>query len=154
MKGYVMKKLLALILTFVCTLSLFAAEPEFMQNAIKKAKAENKTVMVVFSGMEWCGPCKAFSRDVLKKDTFKTFAKKDLILIDIDTKTDGSVSVTVDGSEVKSTPKESAELSKKYEVEGVPTIILLDGRGVKIGMHVGSGISAQKFIKFVKDSRK
>ena len=42
--------------------------------AQKTAKAENKLILLNFSGSDWCGPCIQLKKEVFESETFKTFA--------------------------------------------------------------------------------
>ena len=52
--------------------------------ASKKARAENKFVFVEFTGSDWCPPCKKLKANVLDTPAFEEFAKKKLVLLEVD----------------------------------------------------------------------
>jgi len=91
---------------------------ENLDKALEKAKAENKPVLVEFTGSDWCPPCKMMRKNVFSKKAFVTAASKKWILVEIDMP--------------KKNPalaKKNQPLAKKFKIEGVPTVILLDKNG-------------------------
>lgn len=52
--------------------------------ALAKAKAEHKKVYVLSTGSDWCGWCIKLRNNVLTKPKFKAFAKKNLVLLYLD----------------------------------------------------------------------
>lgn len=86
--------------------------------ALEIAKKEKKAVMLEFTGSDWCPPCIMMSKKVFSKDEFFKAASKNYILVHVDfPKSDEALS------------KKNEPLLEKYNVEGYPTIILLDSEG-------------------------
>ena len=52
--------------------------------ALAKAAAEHKKVYVLSTGSDWCGWCIKLRNDVLTNPQFRTFAKKNLVLLYLD----------------------------------------------------------------------
>lgn len=142
-----MKKLIAIILSgILLSVSAFANKSlNFYGTALKNAEESGKLVMVLFSGLEWCGPCQMFDRAVIKNADFAEYAKANVVLVEIDQKADGSYTVSVDGKKQKPDTYAITKLGNEFGITGVPTaVILKDGR--KVGSHVGCGITAAQFI--------
>ena len=84
------KVILAIFAAFCCAVSSYAADscPKGwtldIDAALKQAKAENKKVLLLFTGSDWCGWCIKLKREVLEKNEFKKFAKKNLVLVYFD----------------------------------------------------------------------
>jgi len=90
-----------------------------------KAKAENKLVMMDFTGSDWCGWCIKLNKEVFSKPEFAEYAKKNLVLVEVDFPRAKKQSETLQ--------KTNQELQKKYSIEGYPTIIVLNGQGKQVG---------------------
>lgn len=93
--------------------------------ALKQAKAENKDVLIDFTGSDWCGWCIKLSDEILDKPAFKDYAKENLILVYID--------FPKSKEQSKELVAQNKELAKKFGVRGFPTLIILDSDGDKIG---------------------
>ena len=52
--------------------------------ALAKAAAEHKKVYVLSTGSDWCGWCIKLRNDVLTTSQFRSFAKKNLVLLYLD----------------------------------------------------------------------
>ncbi|MDG1833377.1 MAG: thioredoxin family protein, partial [Verrucomicrobiota bacterium] len=81
-----MKKLIALTTMFALSLSLTAGEGWLtnIEKAKEVAKKEGKAVLVEFTGSDWCPPCKALKKNVFNSNEFKAYAKKHLVLVELD----------------------------------------------------------------------
>jgi len=122
-----MKKLTLCLLTCFAVLQLKAAEAWLtdLPTAQAQAKAEKKLVMMDFTGSDWCGWCIKLHKEVFSKPEFEEYAKKNLVLVEIDFPNRKPQTAAL--------KKANQALQTKYQVEGYPTIIVLDGDGKKIG---------------------
>jgi thioredoxin-related protein len=96
-----------------------------LPKAQAKAKTENKLVMMDFTGSDWCGWCIKLHKEVFSKPEFSEYAKKNLVLVEVDFPRSKEQS-----AELKKT---NQALQGKYKIEGYPTIIVLNGEGKKVG---------------------
>lgn len=89
------------------------------QEALAGAKANKKPILMLFTGSDWCPPCKALYNNILNTDSFKAYAKENLVLLVLDFPRGFSL------------PKEQAdhneEIAEKYGIRAFPTMILLSG---------------------------
>lgn len=121
-----MKKtmLASLLLALTASLST-AAGDEWMTDfeaAKQKAAAENKDLLVDFTGSDWCGWCIKLVDEVFKHDAFKKGVADNFVLVEIDFPQDKS---KLD----EATQKQNEMLKEKYSIQGFPTILLLDDQG-------------------------
>jgi len=115
------------------------------EKAKAQAAKEEKSILMEFTGSDWCPPCKALTANVLSKDVFKTEMPKNFVLLKLDSPRDKS----------KQTPEEIEQykvLSAKYGIQGVPTIFLADAKGRPYYQTVGySGDPADKYVANLKE---
>jgi thioredoxin-related protein len=127
-----------------------AAEGEWLTDFAKaksKAKAENKLILMDFTGSDWCPPCKALHKNVLSQEKFTKFAKDNLVLMEVDFPRSKPQS-----DDLK---KANEALSREYGIEGYPTIILADSTGKTLSKEVGyQGDTPESFILKVQKARK
>ncbi len=123
-----MKKSIIGLFAATALLTASAAELNWLTDAAKaqaQAKTENKLVLLDFTGSDWCGWCIKLNKEVFNTPEFAEYAKKNLVLVEVDFPRRKKLS-----DEQK---QANEALSKKYGVEGFPTLILLDGNGKKLG---------------------
>ncbi len=118
---------LALCLSFA---SLHSARGEadwttdFAQ-ALARAKAEHKRLLLDFTGSDWCGWCKVMEKEIFSQPAFEDYAKKNLILVRLDFPRTKPVS-----EEVR---KQNYSLAQQFGIRGFPTIVMLNGDGKQLG---------------------
>src|SRR5438874_6929764 len=116
-----MKKMLIGMVAGLALLQAGAEELTWMTDvpkAVEKAKAEKKLVMLDFTGSDWCGWCIKLHKEVFSKPEFAEYAKKNLVLVELDFPHGKKQS-----DELK---KANEQLMSKYQVRGFPTIVVLN----------------------------
>jgi len=90
--------------------------------AKKQAADENKSLLVDFTGSDWCGWCIKLNEEVFQHDPFKEGVKDKFVLVELDYPRDKS-------KLSEETQAQNEELRKAYAVQGYPTILLMDAEG-------------------------
>jgi len=85
--------------------------------ALAKARDENKPILVDFY-TDWCGWCKKLDAETYGNETVAAFLNEGFICLKVDA-------------------GEHADLAKRYDVLGYPTILFLSPDGEEIGRIVG-----------------
>src|SRR5215475_7138125 len=85
------------------------------QAAQAKAKAENKLVLLDFTGSDWCIWCQRLKRDVFDKPEFAQFAQSKLVLVEVDFPRHKALP--------EAQLQANARLDKTYDINSFPTII-------------------------------
>ncbi len=143
-----MKKIVfkSLIMMFLFVLGLSCQTDLWSDNfeeTVAKAKAENKYVFLNFSGSDWCSWCIKLDKEVLSQTVFQDYAKKNLILM------------VADFPRYKELPLELAEqnqkLAEKYEIEGYPTVIILDPNSKVAGVTGYQFGGAKQYVDHIKE---
>ena len=97
--------------------------------ALARAKAGNRMVLIDFTGSDWCPWCIKFDEDVLSKAGFAAYAENKLVLVLAD-----FPNHTKQSSALK---QANEELGKQFQVDGYPTLVVLNSSGKEIGRQVG-----------------
>jgi thioredoxin-related protein len=127
-----MKRWLVAFLTLSLLLRAGAEELEWLTDvptALAKAKAENKVVLLDFTGSDWCGWCKKLKAEVFDTPQFAAFAKVNFIMVELDFPHSHPQS-----DELK---QANTALAEKYDVHGFPTVIVLNADGEQLSKDVG-----------------
>ncbi|MBT4691726.1 MAG: thioredoxin family protein [Planctomycetaceae bacterium] len=104
------------------------------------AAKEGKSILMEFTGSDWCQPCKALHKNVLGTDAFKNEITKDFILLVLDNPRDKTLVSDAEQEQYK-------KLSAQYKVTGVPTVFLADAEGKPYHKQVGyGGDPAEKWV--------
>ena len=106
-----------------------AAKPGWLtdyKQAQAEAKANKKLLLVNFTGSDWCGWCIKLDREVFSKPEFEEYAKKNLVLLEVDFPR---------AKELPPAQKvQNQQLAQEYQIEGFPTLVVLDGDGRTVGL--------------------
>ena len=97
-----------------------------LPTAQAKAKAENKMVLLDFTGSDWCPWCIRLDQEIFSQPEFKEYAQTNLVLVKVDFPR---------RTELSTEQRRANEaLAMKYNVEGFPTLVVLDSDGKLIGV--------------------
>lgn len=107
-----------------------------------KAAAENKPLLVDFTGSDWCGWCIKLNKEVFSQQAFKDFAKENLILVELDFPRKKAQSAEL--------AAQNQALAEKYAVRGFPTILILDAKGEVIKQTGYRRGGAEKYIEHLQ----
>lgn len=112
------------LLTSLFAITLFASATQAgdwhtdIDSGLAQAKKENKAVMVEFTGSDWCPPCIKMNKKVFSKSEFTKEAEKNYVLVVIDIP-----------RKDKALTEKNNKVLEAHDVQGVPTIILLNKDG-------------------------
>lgn len=98
-----------------------------LDKAFKQAKAEKKSLLVEFTGSDWCPPCIAMRKNVFSKKEFVDAASKKYILVELD---------FPNGDEALK--KKNEPFAEKYKIDGFPTVILFNSEGKEFSRFYAS----------------
>ena len=121
-------KLTGILAMLALTSTLALAKDGWGENydkGLAQAKADKKLVLLDFTGSDWCGWCIKLDKEVFSQAEFGEYAKKNLVLVELDYPRSKEQS-----KEIKA---QNAKLQGEYKIKGYPTIIVLDSEGKKVG---------------------
>ena len=117
---------------FTIASSLFAGEAGWSTNytkALEQAKAQNKPVLLDFTGSDWCGWCMKMKKETLDKPEFKKYAQQNLVLVEVDFPQMKQQPATV--------KSQNQKLKQEFKVNGYPCFVLVDKEGKELGRQGG-----------------
>jgi thiol:disulfide interchange protein len=88
------------------------------QPAVQRAETENKVVLVDFYA-DWCLWCKKLETTTFNDSKVSSYLSGHVVPVKLDVEGDGE------------------ELSEKYEVDGLPTVVVMTADGTELGRIVG-----------------
>ena len=141
-----MRKPFIALIVFLAAVNVLVAEWQTdYAKALAKAKAENKRVLLDFTGSDWCGPCIELNKKVFSTKEFRAFADKNLVFVEVDYPRGKKQSAEL--------VSQNEKLAKEYGIDekGYPTLVLLDPSGRKIRELNGySGETTDDFISWIE----
>jgi thiol-disulfide isomerase/thioredoxin len=117
-----MRAVLLAALILLVAAPAFAGEHQMSYADALAAAREHDTVVVIDFFADWCGPCKAFDRDLASQESGISEALGAVVFTSIDAEKGDGV-----------------ELAKKYGVTGFPTYAMMTAEGELIESWVGYG---------------
>ena len=119
------------------------------EEAKAKAEKDNKNILLVFSGSDWCGPCMKLDKTVWKSPEFQTEADKNWVIYKADFPKKKANMLSPELTESNN------KLAEKYNKNGsFPLVLLLDKKGKIIGMTGFKNVSSPDYIKLIHSLEK
>ncbi len=117
----------------VCAGAMVAQGTEWLhdlETARAQAKAENKALLLFFTGSDWCGWCVRLHSTVFNTPAFAQYTQDKFILLEID----------MPHNKAKQSPAEQAQnkaLVSKYNITAYPSVLVLTPEQEVIGGFIG-----------------
>lgn len=138
-------KLSLLMISLALSLSTYAQNWVYDFNEAKLlAEQENKQILLVFSGSDWCAPCIKLDRQIWQTKVFKNHAKENLVLLKAD----------FPKRKKNQLPKiqqdKNKALAETYNTKGYfPFVVLLDANGKVINQLGYKNLTPTKYIEAI-----
>lgn len=141
MLGYnerMFKKLMTgVVLAAIATPAFAAVEwMTDLEAAKKKAAAENKALLLDFTGSDWCGWCIRIRKEVFDKPRFEAYVSDKFIPVEIDVPNNPNFDPQL--------RMRNKQLCDRYSIEGFPTVLVTDADGTVAGGFVGGIVDPAK----------
>ncbi|MEB8344717.1 thioredoxin family protein [Flavobacteriaceae bacterium KMM 6898] len=123
-----MKILVGIVFVFLPLICGAQDWKESYQEAITMAQKEDKPIILVFSGSDWCAPCIKLDRDIWQSDEFKAYAKQNYVVYkaDFPRKKENKLKEQL--------VQHNKELADRYNPKGYfPLVLVLDKNGKTLG---------------------
>jgi protein disulfide-isomerase len=95
------------------------------EQAKQFAKQLDRPMLMNFTGSDWCPPCKALESTVFETAEFQKWARENVILVKLDFPQQKQLSAAEQ--------QQNRALAVKHEVQGFPTVLLLDAEEKVVG---------------------
>lgn len=98
-----------------------AENPGWLTNldeAYALSKKTGKPIMANFTGSDWCGWCKKLTASVFSQPEFKTWADKNVVLLELDFPRRKTIPEHI--------RQQNASLQQAFQVSGYPTVWVFD----------------------------
>ena len=125
-----MKKLFLIGLLIFSGINLAGAQEWLtdFEEAKKVAQENNKNIVLVFAGSDWCAPCIKLEKQILDTEEFQEYAKRHYVLLKAD----------FPRKEKNQLPEalqnQNKTLAETYNKSGgFPLVVVLDKNGKKLG---------------------
>lgn len=113
-----------------------------LDKAMEQAKVEKKSVLIDFTGSDWCPPCIVLNKSVFSKKEFINEASKKFVLVKIDFPK-GNPALA----------EKNEPIAKKFNIDGFPTCVLLDHEGKEFTRFVSSQfLKVEDFLKHLDEA--
>ncbi|WP_273568961.1 thioredoxin family protein [Maribacter halichondriae] len=112
--------------------------------AKKLAAEEDKTIVLVFQGSDWCAPCIKLDREVWSTNTFKEYAKDHFVMVQADfpRKKKNDLSEEQQAANKK--------LAEQYNKRGIfPFVVVMDKEGNVLGETSYQKATPEEYIKLL-----
>jgi len=139
------KKLLFFAILMVSIVTFAQEDHSNFESTLAIAKSQNKNVLLIFSGSDWCAPCMKLEKNVFQTEIFKTEAANNWIVFKAD----------FPKKKANALPKEIQEqndkLAEKYNRDGnFPFVLVIDSNGKVLGRTGFKNTTAQDYITELK----
>lgn len=137
-----MQKLLILALLLSLSISVNAQDWKLnMDSAKSEASQENKNIILVFSGSDWCGPCIKLEKNIWESEEFQKTAKESWVMLKADFPRKKANRLS------KEQTQENEKLAEKYNPNGYfPLVLVLDDTGKVLGTTGFKDFTPSKYI--------
>jgi len=137
--------LILLLMLFATPLAVFAQDWQTnLQKSKKIAQDENKKIVLVFSGSDWCTPCIKLEQNIWASDEFKAYAKDHFVMLRADFPRKKRNRLSKEQQEINN------QLAEKYNPDGYfPLVVILDANGKVLGTTGYQNISPKAYISLI-----
>jgi thioredoxin-related protein len=141
-----MRKKLALNLLFIFSMIFVNAQEwqtDFEQSKTIAAQ-ENRNIVLVFQGSDWCAPCIKLEKEIWSTEEFKAFAKNNFVMLKADFPRKKKNTLTSEQQE------KNNKLAEAFNKKGFfPFVVVLDKDGHVLGETGYKKMSPEKYIKLL-----
>ncbi len=125
-----MKEKTLLVLLFLFAITTINAQEwkTNLEEAKVMAKEENKAIVLVFQGSDWCAPCIKLDQEIWSTNEFKKLAENELVMLKADFPRKKKNKLVLEQAQ------HNNSLAEKYNPNGhFPLVVVLNNSGEVLG---------------------
>lgn len=139
-----MRKLFLILIVSISNIVLSQNWQTDFEEAKRIASEQDKNIIIVFSGSDWCAPCIKLDKNIWQSESFKNEAAKDWVLIKANFPRKKANELSKEQTE------HNRKLAEKYNIEGsFPLVVILDKNGKLLGKMGFKNVSPEEYIKMI-----
>ena len=144
-----MKKIVTFLVLFIVTISFGQDWKYNFEEAKALAKDQNKDIVVIFSGSDWCAPCIKLDKNIWQSEAFKKESTDKWILVKANFPRKKANQLSEEQE------AHNRGLAEKYNLEGsFPLVVLLDKDGRVLGKMGFKNVAPEEYIKMMHALKK
>ncbi len=110
------------------------------------ASETNHSILLVFSGSDWCAPCMKLDKQIWQSEEFKSSVKQNWVLLKADFPRKKSNKLSKEQTAL------NAELAEKYNKNGIfPLVMVLDSDGNVLGQTSYKNITPSEYVALLNE---
>ena len=121
---------------------------ENLDKALAQAPAENRSILLDFTGTDWCPACIHLSNKILNSPEFDAAVGSRYGIVTLDFPRTKKLLDAIPPQEMKARER----LLNEYRVQGLPTVVLLDSAGLPYAVLVGSAENTEQYLARLKEA--
>ena len=136
-----MKKIFLFVVFFTFTYSNAQNWKTNLNEAKTEAARDNKNIILVFSGSDWCGPCIKLDKTIWQSEQFKKESQKKWVMVRADFPKKKANQLSPELTESNN------QLAEKYNPNGdFPLVVLIDKNGKVIAKTGYKNLEPEEYI--------
>jgi len=140
-----MKKILTLMLFSFVSISFSQNWNYNFDQAKELATKENKNIIMIFSGSDWCAPCIRLDKNIWQSEEFKKVADEKWVLLKLNFPRKKANQLSEEQT------AHNRVLAEKYNREGsFPLVIVLQPDGKVLGKLGFKNVSPSEYIEMIE----
>lgn len=116
-----------------------------VETGFAKAQRENKDVLMLFTGSDWCPPCIKLEEEILSKEAFLAEVTQRFVLVKLD--------FPRNRPQDESIAAQNQKWAKEFGVDSFPTLYLLDSSGRPFAIAGYTDDDLAKYLGMLEQSR-
>lgn len=140
-------KIFAFIIAFLYTAISFSQDwKATYADALGCSTEENKPIIIVFAGSDWCAPCIKLDKNIWQSETFKSYAAANYILYKADFPRKKANALSPELNE------QNAKLADRFNEKGhFPLVVVLDAEENVLGNLGYRKLNPTEYLSLLND---